>query len=893
MVVDAVGNVIVAGSSNEGVSGDDWAIVKYSHAGVPLWTNRFTINEDSNDSVVAIGLDGDGNVFVAGTVLYPFNSFYVTVKYSSAGVPAWTRYYASPISRDAATALAVDGSGNVFVTGYSVGPEGGLDYATIKYSGAGLPLWTNRYQGARYYSSKASAITVDGTGNVFVTGRSAVNFSVAEYATIKYSNAGVPLWTNRYPGPVTGSDEANAIAVDNGGNVLVTGYSSGSGSSFDYATIKYSSAGAPIWTNRYNGPANGFDRADAVVVDGNDNVIVSGISFGASNSHDYVTIAYSSAGAPLWTNRLNRPGMGTNSAPSLTVDASGNAFVTGSEPTGASSGYVTIKYSSAGALLWTNRHKELENGVDAAAAVAVDGGGNVFVTGASYGNGTSFDFSTIAYSGAGMPLWTNRYHRAWRGGDSAGAMSVDSSGNVIVTGSSIGKGSYTDYMTIAYSNAGVPLWTNGYNGPASGYEFARAIAVDANGNVFVTGYSYGISSSEDYATVGYSSAGIPLWTNRYNGPTGKSDDEASAIAVDTNGRVFVTGTSDSDYLTIAYSNDGMPLWTNRFSGVGTTDRATAVVVNSSDEVFVTGYSQGTQGTASFTDIFTIKYSSAGLPLWTNRYNGPGNSFDRALAAGADNNGNVFVAGASDSDFLTLKYSTEGAILWTNRFRGSMDYGSDATALAIDEDGTVFVTGDSDSIDAFDDFVTIAYSNSGLPLWTNRYNGPNNGIDKARAIAVDRIGNVFVTGNSSGIGSLEDYATIAYSNAGVPLWTNRYNGLGNREDYPSGIAVDARGNVFVAGSSRGANGDTDYAVLKYEALALFQPKLIIQKAAPKAVRICWATNAANYVLESKDSSTLSGFWMPVNTPLGIEGSNYCITNATTGDNGRLYRLRSGN
>jgi len=82
-----------------------------------------------------------------------------------------------------------------------------------------------------------------------------------------------------------------------------------------------------------------------------------------------------------------------------------------------------------------------------------------------------------------------------------------------------------------------PLWRSG---AGSGPDEAYAIAVDANGNVFVTGYSARTNAAADYATVAYSGAGMPLWTNRYDGP---GDDGASGIAVDANGNVFVTGAS--------------------------------------------------------------------------------------------------------------------------------------------------------------------------------------------------------------------------------------------------------------------------------------------------------------------------------------------------------------
>src|ERR1019366_3279801 len=118
---------------------------------------------------------------------------------------------------------------------------------------------------------------------------------------------------------------AYAVAVDGSNNVIVTGYSDGGGYNFDYATIKYSSAGVPLWTNRYNGPGNDADYAFAVAVDGSNNVIVTGGSDAGSYPNyysDYATIQYSSAGVPLWTNRYGN-GPGNDSwAATVAVDGS-------------------------------------------------------------------------------------------------------------------------------------------------------------------------------------------------------------------------------------------------------------------------------------------------------------------------------------------------------------------------------------------------------------------------------------------------------------------------------------------------------------------------------------------------------------------------------------------
>jgi hypothetical protein len=428
------------------------------------------------------------------------------------------------------------------------------------------------------------------------------------------AQGGLPLWTNRYNGPANGNDYTSAIAVDGSGNVFVTGYSaqSLSGPPYAYATIKYSSAGVPLWTRRYSAPGDQADVPEAIAVDHSGNVFVTGSSIGSFNNQDYLTVKYSGAGVLLWTSRYDQAGA-QDEANAIAVDSNNNVIVTGCS-VGSDNNwrhYTTIKYSGAGVPLWTNVYIGPVNLDDCALAIAVDVNDNVLVTGWSTGP-VGRDYATIKYSSEGVALWTNRYSGSVQF-DTARAIAVDSSGNVFVTGDS-GKPSATypppaDYATVAYSGAGVPLWTNRYNGPANSDAVPYAIAVDGSGNVFVTGSSIGIGSSHDYATIKYSGAGLPLWTNRYNGPA-NSDDDANAIAVDGNGNVFVTGSSYTtngiDYATIAYSNDGAPLWTNRYNGLGLSDGA-AIALDGSGNVFVAGTSTGVGGNW---DYATIKYSSS-------------------------------------------------------------------------------------------------------------------------------------------------------------------------------------------------------------------------------------------------------------------------------------------
>lgn len=417
---------------------------------------------------------------------------------------SWTnRFNGSGNNRDQAWAIAVDGNGNAFVTGSSdrnATGYSGYDYATIKYSPEGLSLWTNYYNGAADNEDEPRAIAVDHNGDVFVTGRAFGDGSSVDYATIKYSNNGTPVWTNCYNGIESGYDQANAIAVDVLGSVYVTGYSQGSGSDGECITIKYSSLGVPLWTNRY-GAGYGEDAGRAIAVNCSNDVFVAGSSVGDGSGWDYAMIKYSSDGVPLWTNRYNGPANSEDYASAVAVDVGGNVIVTGISYNGLSYDYTTIKYSSAGLPLWTNCYNGSGNGTDLARAIVVDGGGNAFITGASYANGYS-GYLTIKYSNNGVPLWTNRYDISGTGAGEARAIAVDGSGNVIITGGAAG------YSTIKYSNSGVPVWTNRCNGPGNGLGEARALALTGNGDVFVTGYLTGYGSDYDYVTIKYAAGSL-------------------------------------------------------------------------------------------------------------------------------------------------------------------------------------------------------------------------------------------------------------------------------------------------------------------------------------------------------------------------------------------------
>lgn len=444
----------------------------------------------------------------------------------------------------------------------------GLSAITLELFETVQEAWVARYNGPGHDFDAAEAIAVDKWGNVYVTGRSSDPDLSTHFVTVKYNPQGQELWVARYYGPGNYQDIPTGIAVDQTGNVYVTGYSFGSSNNYDYATIKYNPDGKQQWVARYNGPDNGDDGAEGIALDSSDNVYVTGSSANTTGVSDYVTIKYDSAGQQLWLARYySRPGNYPDQAYAIAVDGSGNAYVTGTSLfyTSASYDFGTIHYDSAGQQQSVARYNGSGQRDDYGTAIAVDRSGNVYVTGSSWGPDTDYDYATLKYNSTGQQLWVARYDGPVSGSDYPQAIAVDSSGNVYVTGASAQTAYFdSDYATVKYDSMGQQQWVARYNGPVNLDDQAHAIALDNSGNVYVTGQSIGPGTDYDYATLKYDLSGHEQWVARYNGPANYYD-VATAIAVDASENVYVTGSSanigsstDLDYTTIKYIQSATP-----------------------------------------------------------------------------------------------------------------------------------------------------------------------------------------------------------------------------------------------------------------------------------------------------------------------------------------------
>jgi uncharacterized protein (DUF2249 family) len=324
----------------------------------------------------------------------------VTVTVTALGTLDWKKQLGTSAD-DAASGVATDSSGNVFMAGRTGGAitgsnAGSSDAFLVKYDPSGNEVW--RKQLGTSASDEALGVATDSSGNVFMAGYTfgaitGSNAGGSDAFVVKYDPSGNEVWRKQLG--TSADDIAYEVATDSSGNVFMAGRTGGAitGSNAggsDAFVVKYDPSGNEVWRKQLGTSA--FDEAFGVATDSSGNVFMAGRTEGAitgsnAGSSDAFLVKYDPSGNEVWRKQLGTSA--DDQAFGVATDSSGNVFMAGytfGAITGSNAGSsdaFLVKYDPSGNEVW---RKQLGTSADdAASGVATDSSGNVFMAGDTFG----------------------------------------------------------------------------------------------------------------------------------------------------------------------------------------------------------------------------------------------------------------------------------------------------------------------------------------------------------------------------------------------------------------------------------------------------------------------------------------------------------------------------
>ncbi len=360
---------------------------------------------------------------------------------------------------------------------------------------------------------------------------------------------------------------------------------------------------------------------------------------------------------------------------------------------------------------------------DASDSVAVDAAGNVYISGSTDGdlggtNAGEWDAFLTKFDPAGNELWTRQIGSMQY--DFGQSVALDAAGNAYISGSTSGNLGGTnsgnrDAFLAKFDPAGNELWTIQIG--STEWDRSQSVAVDAAGNAYISGSTKGDlggtnAGGQDTFLAKFDPDGNELWTTQIGSTR---YDECNAVAVDAAGNAYISGFTDGDLggPNVGYVNAfltkldpaGNELWSTQ---IGTTsrDESNAVAVDAAGNLYISGITYGDLGAANAgygglfptTDAFLTKFDPTGNELWSRQIGTT--SYDECNAVAVDAAGNAYISGstggdlggpnAGSADAYLIKFDPYGNELWSTQIgTTSSDYGA---SVAVDAAGHAYISG---------------------------------------------------------------------------------------------------------------------------------------------------------------------------------------------------------
>lgn len=396
-------NYFLAGATVNAGGNYDLLVVKYNAAGSVIWSQQVNGNGNGDDYAADLQIDNSGNVFVTGTTFESSaDSFNVlTVMYDSGGNQQWiASYNGSGSGNDGATSIYVDNaSGDIYVAGAEwQGSSTLYDLLLIKYDSGGNQQWAATYDNTNLVDVAVRVRQNSGTGNIEVGGATQTTLTNRKYLVAEFdpsSGSVVNAYTST--SSTLGIENLTDLKTDNNGNVFVTGSVTGTSTGMDIRTLMLDTNLSIVWSATYSGALN--DEGNALDLDAAGNILVTGYTTSSTQGRNFISIKYNSAGSQLWATTFNGGANGDDSATCIVVHPTdtNKIYVSGYSYNGSTKDYWTMKYDGAGNAKWEIGLNSLLNCEDRATGIALDTLGDVIITGQNKLNDSTYEYTTVKY----------------------------------------------------------------------------------------------------------------------------------------------------------------------------------------------------------------------------------------------------------------------------------------------------------------------------------------------------------------------------------------------------------------------------------------------------------------------------------------------------------------
>ncbi|MES2566230.1 MAG: SBBP repeat-containing protein [Bacteroidota bacterium] len=379
--------------------------------------------------------------------------------------------------------------------------------------------------------------------SVYIAGATKANNGSTDILISKHNTYGDLVWTQQYNGLANGNDYALGIYVDNTANSYITGIVSNDTSSAsltDLIVIKYDPYGDIIWESTFNGDMKGFDGGRDIIVDENTGyVYVTGGTLNSSYNFDIVVVCFNDNGVYQWSYTYDH-----NSYDDIGYKISlKKGILISGVVTQSPNNYKlqTIKLDPLDGSIITQATSTAvtTSSVEIVSDVAIDNQNNIYITGSYDVVAQGLNYYTMKLDSDLVTQWTQTYNGSSNLNDFAKGLDVDSLGNVYVTGYSTSSTQGENYVTIKYDSTGTQQWVQTFNNQLNSDDEAFDVVVDDSSNVYVTGYSMSEINNKDYYTIKYNSSGVKIW--EIQNDANHLNDMATNIAIDDENNIIVTG----------------------------------------------------------------------------------------------------------------------------------------------------------------------------------------------------------------------------------------------------------------------------------------------------------------------------------------------------------------